>query len=246
MTASELGPVSGFVVGLLGAGTIEYIGIVGVFFYIGSYLALQLSLVRGDGYLYPTLNLIGSGSVLISLSTHFNPFSAFIESAWVTISLIGIARHWIVTRFMRLTPEEKRVADILLPGLKADRAKRFLRLGRFLDAAPGTRIADEGRALRDLSLLIHGHCRIERRGQTVAILRDGALVGELTYATGAPATATVVVAEPTRFFQIDCVALRAYLARNPDVSAVMESAMTGDLRGKLAEATRRLSEGAPG
>ncbi|MFZ5710119.1 MAG: Crp/Fnr family transcriptional regulator [Pseudomonadota bacterium] len=242
MEGQAVGPISGFVVAALGADLIGYIGVLGVFFYIGSYLALQLGLIRGDGYPYPVLNLIGSGSVLISLSTHFNPFSAFIETSWVTISLIGIARHWFVMRYVRLSEDEQRVAGVLVPRLKKDRAKRFLRLGRFVDAEAGLALATEGQPLRDLSLVVRGHCRIERRGQLVAVLRDGALVGELTYATGAPATASVVVADRTLLFQIDCGDLRAFLARNPDIAAELEASITGDLRGKLAEATRRLSE----
>jgi CRP-like cAMP-binding protein len=245
MASAEYGPIAGTVVGLLGEPLIGWIGIVGVVFYIGSYLALQLGLLKGEGYTYPILNLIGSGSVLISLSTHFNPFSAFVETSWVTISCIGILRHWFVTTYVRLSEEEGQVAAILLPGLKKDRAKRLLALGRFIDAPPELRLASEDAPIRDLSVVVRGHCRIERRGQVVALLRDGALVGELTYATGAPATATVVVAEPSRLFQIDCGALRGYLARNADVAAALETAITGDLRGKLAEATRRLSENVP-
>jgi CRP-like cAMP-binding protein len=242
MSELATGGISGLVIGLLGPEAIEVIGYIGAIFYVGTYLLLQLGIIRGDGYLYPSLNLIASGSVLISLSAHFNPFSAFIETSWVTISLIGIARHWYVKNYVNLSPEEQRVAETLTPGLPKDRAKRLLRLGRFLDAPPETRIAEEGLPLTDLSLIIDGHCRIERGAQTVALLRNGALVGELTYATGAPATASVVVAEPTRLFQVDCAALRSFLQKNEDIAAAIEGSITVDLRRKLAETTRRLSD----
>jgi CRP-like cAMP-binding protein len=64
----------------------------------------------------------------------------------------------------------------------------------------------------------------------------------LTYATGAPATASVVVAEPTRLFQVDCAALRSFLQKNEDIAAAIEGSITVDLRRKLAETTRRLSD----
>lgn len=243
-TMTEVAPagISAFVLNLLGAETITAIGYVGAIFYVGTYLILQLGLIKGEGYLYPLLNLIASGSVLISLSQHFNPFSAFIETSWVTISLMGIARHWYVTNYLNLTDAEQRAANVLTPGLKKDQAKRLLKLGRFVDAAPETRLAVESEPLRDLSLVISGHCRIERAGQIVALLRDGALVGELTYATGAAATASVIVTEPSRLFQVDCAALRQFLRRNEDIAAALESSVSGDLRRKLAEATRRMSD----
>ncbi len=242
MNADAAGGISGFMLDLLGAETITVIGYIGAIFYVGTYLILQLGLIKGEGYLYPFLNLIASGSVLISLSQHFNPFSAFIETSWITISLMGLARHWYVTNYLNLSDEEQQAANVLTPGLKKDRAKRMLRLGRFIDAAPETRIAEEGRPLKDLSLVISGHCRIERSGQIVALLRDGALVGELTYATGEPATASVVVAEPSRLFQVDCGALRQFLAKNEDIAMALEGSVSGDLRRKLADTTRRLSE----
>lgn len=241
MIKDEPTGLSDLVVLLLGPGLIGVIGIIGVVFYIGAYIALQLGLIRGDGYLFPSLNLIASGSILISQSVNFNPFATFIESSWVTISCVGIARIWFVKRFVNLSPEEQQVASILVPKSKKDRAKRLLRIGRFVDASDGSRIADEGLPLRDLALLVRGHCRIEHGGKTVAILRDGALVGELTYATGAPATASVIVGEPSRLFLVNCVELRSFLAKNSDLALELESAITGDLRTKLAETTRRLS-----
>jgi CRP-like cAMP-binding protein len=242
MTEEAPAGISAFMLHLLGAETITAIGYIGAIFYVGTYLILQLGLIKGDGYLYPFLNLIASGSVLISLSQHFNPFSAFIETSWVTISVLGIARHWYVINYLNLSDEEQRAANVLTPGLKKDRARRLLRLGRFLDAEPGLLLAQENQPLKDLSLVVSGHCRIERAGQTVAMLRDGALVGELTYATGAPATASVIVTEPSRLFQVDCVALRQFLQKNEDIAAALEASVSGDLRRKLAETTRRLSD----
>lgn len=232
--------LSALVVSLLGPDLIGIIGIIGVVFYIGAYLALQLGLIRGDTYLFPSLNLVASGSILISLSINFNPFAAFIETSWVTISCIGIARVWFVKHFVNLSAEEQQVAAILVPRAKKDRAKRLLRIGRFIDANEGLRIAEEGLPLEDLSLLVRGHCRIEHGGRTVAISRDGALVGELTYATGAPATASVIVGERSRLFLINCKVLRGFLSKNPDLALELESAITGDLRAKLTDTTRRL------
>ena len=65
---------------------------------------------------------------------------------------------------------------------------------------------------------------------------------EFTYATGEPATASVVVAEPSRLFQVDCGALRQFLAKNEDIAMALEGSVSGDLRRKLADTTRRLSE----
>jgi CRP-like cAMP-binding protein len=145
-----------------------------------------------------------------------------------------------VRNYIHLTPEQTAVVQVLAPGLSKDLARRLLRLGRFEDAAPGLPLAQEGVPLQDLTLLLTGHARVDRGGQTVATVRAGGLVGEMTYATGAAATASVMVDAPSRLFRLDCTALRAFLARNPEIASRMEMAVTGDLRTKLDRTTAAL------
>lgn len=219
----------------------DVIGAVGVVLYVGAYLALQLGLLRGQGYLYPTLNLIASGSVLISLTRDFNPFSATIEICWVTISIIGISRIFIVHRFISLSDEQAEVARRIVPSLKKDRVRRLMRLGRFVDAPEGTVLTVQGEAVADLVMVMDGLCSIDRGGLHIGSISVGALVGELTLFSGAPATATVTTVTPSRLFLIERKALLAFLVRNPDALADMERSVAGDLRMKLTETTTRLS-----
>ena len=48
--------------------------------------------MRGDGLIYPLLNLIGAGAILASLvyDEHTNLSAFVIESAWCIISIYGI------------------------------------------------------------------------------------------------------------------------------------------------------------
>ena len=62
-------------------GLLDVFGVVGVIGYIGAYLSLQLGLIRGNGYLFPAVNLAASMAVLISLTRDFNPYSVTIEIA---------------------------------------------------------------------------------------------------------------------------------------------------------------------
>ena len=238
----ETGWIAGMAAWVASVSTADFLGAFGVLVYVGAYLALQLGVIRGDGYAFPALNLAASLAILVSLGQHFNPFSATIEIAWTVISIIGITRLYLVSRYVRLDADEQIVASTLIPGLTKDRARSLLALGRFTDVAAGSELAREGAPLADLSLVIDGVCRIDRGGLTLAAIRDGALVGELTYATGRPATASVLAEVSTRVFQIECVALRAFLAKNPDIAREMEMSISGDLRDKLIDTTRRLAE----
>jgi CRP-like cAMP-binding protein len=158
------------------------------------------------------------------------------------ISVIGLARLYIVHRYVTLSREQADVIARLVPGLKKDRARQMLRLGRFEEVPVGHILAVEGAPVRDLALLLAGQAQIERGSVQVALVGPGALVGELTFASGAPATATVRVSQEARVFLIERGVLLAYLARNPDVGSMMEQGIAGDLRAKLVRTTDRLSE----
>jgi hypothetical protein len=113
-----------------------FAGAVGATLYLGAYAGLNLGLIKGEGYLYPALNLAAALAMLVSLSAWFNPFTAFIEIAWVLISLFGIARLWILTRGLSFTTEERTFLEAALPGLSRLTARRLLSKGRWEDLAP--------------------------------------------------------------------------------------------------------------
>lgn len=73
-------------------------GFLGIAFYLGSYAALQLGYLNGQGGLYAVLNLIAASSVLISLTAAFNLSSAVIQIFWIFISIIGLIRIYLLTR----------------------------------------------------------------------------------------------------------------------------------------------------
>jgi hypothetical protein len=70
----------------------DAMGALGLLLYLGSYLALQLGLIRGDDCVFPTFILAAALSMILSLTARFNPFSMMVEVAWAAISVIGLIR----------------------------------------------------------------------------------------------------------------------------------------------------------
>lgn len=219
----------------------DVIGTMGVFGYVGAYLALQLGLLKGDGYIFPSINLAASLAVMVSLTRDFNPFSVTIEICWSIISIIGIARIYLVSRFISLSEEEAEVARRIVPSLKKDRAKKLLKLGQFVDAEEGRVLTKQGEPVVEIAMIMNGMCAIESGGAHIASISIGALVGELTLSTGGPATATVRTVVPSRLFLINRTALLKFLQQNPEAMADMERSIAGDLRLKLTDTSTRLS-----
>ena len=71
----------------------DYLGILGVGLVLLAYYLLQIERVKFDDYLYLGLNGFGALMIVISLLFAFNLAAMIIESAWVLISVYGLARR---------------------------------------------------------------------------------------------------------------------------------------------------------
>jgi hypothetical protein len=218
------------------------LGVLSLVLYLGSYLSLQLGLIRGDGWLFPTLNLAASLSLILSLTAQFNLYSMMVEVAWAVISVIGLIRLYIIYKYFHFTDEEQAAAKRLGPGLAKDRFRKLLSRGNWSDVSPGHVLTREGLPVTHLIYVASGVCRIEIDGTIVATIGAGGLIGEMTYHTGQPATATVIVDAVSRILAFERDALEGFLDRNDDIRDALERSIAGDLRHKLAATTQTLTE----
>ena len=76
----------------------DFVGSLGVFVIILTYVLLQFEKIRSESLLYSLLNAAGASLIIVSLIYSFN-FSAFVvEFFWLLISLFGIARFFAKKR----------------------------------------------------------------------------------------------------------------------------------------------------
>lgn len=69
----------------------DVVGLFGVVLTVFAYLALQARRMKGDGYMFPFLNLVGASAILCPLIWgEFNLAPFVIETAWIFISLYGL------------------------------------------------------------------------------------------------------------------------------------------------------------
>ncbi|MEM6324513.1 MAG: hypothetical protein AAF748_12540 [Pseudomonadota bacterium] len=74
------------------------LGLAGFALYLGSYFALQMRLISGQGVAYPLLNLIAASCVLVDLQFSYHLPSTLIQISWISISLIGLWRAVVHAR----------------------------------------------------------------------------------------------------------------------------------------------------
>ena len=70
----------------------DFVGFFGVLLVLLAYLGLQARRMRGDGFMYSFLNMIGALGILVSVvyAEKMNYSVLLIEGTWVLISIYGI------------------------------------------------------------------------------------------------------------------------------------------------------------
>ena len=217
-------------------------GYLGVAFYISSYAALQFGAISGRGYLYAFLNLIGASLVLASLAEAYNLASAIIQVTWITISIVGLVRAYLLHQIIRFSEQERMILARIAPGLSKPNGRALLSLGAWVDGTHDTELTVQGEAISHMYWIQSGQVAVWAGGQRVAELGAGAVLGEATALTGSPATATVKVDQAARYFCIPAKAMRDLAGKNAEIRAELQQSFSAEMRNKLEESNMRMVE----
>ncbi|MEG3620373.1 cyclic nucleotide-binding domain-containing protein [Magnetovibrio sp. PR-2] len=220
----------------------DLMGIVGVILYIGSYFALQAGIIKGQGYLYATLNTAAASCVLLSLVNNFNLSSAIIQVTYIAISVFGIIRFYILTHRIKFNFEELAFIGVASPNLDKLYSRKLLNVGMWKTVPPDTVLTAEGQTPSSLFYIFEGYAEVTVGGKSVAHLEGNSLVGEMSCLTGMPASATVIATKPTRIFELNLGDLEKFLVRNPTVRHELESRFAKQISTKLVRANAALME----
>lgn len=211
------------------------IGILGVLTYLASYFALQIGMIRGQGYLYPSLNVIAASMVLVSLMTEFNLPAAIIQISFIAISVIGLCRHGLGQFMLRLTDEERYLLDSKFPELRGHQARQFLNSGEWRMHKAGTVLTHEGEHSTSVHFVASGAVEIWSGGQCLYRYGADILIGEISSLSANPSTATAVVAEDALVFSIDAEQLRRLVSRDTEMRLCIEAGFARDTRTKVLQ-----------
>ena len=113
---------------------------------------------------------------------------------------------------------------------------KLLKTGRWEKASAERCILKEGAKVSDLIVLCKGSVEIrvgEGSGKEVARLDAGRFVGEMSYVTTEPASASVWTSEPTEYVAWAREALDRLFAANPEVRNGIQLAIGADLAKKV-------------
>ncbi|PLS68567.1 MAG: hypothetical protein CV045_07185 [Cyanobacteria bacterium M5B4] len=113
--------------------------------------------------------------------------------------------------------------------------KKLLRLARWQNLNAFHDITKEGEDIDSVVLIFNGLVSVQKAGLEVAQLKDGNIIGEMSFLQGGAATATTRTLVPTRVLRWKKDDLRALLDRNPNMGLAMQSVFNTELIYKLVK-----------
>lgn len=152
---------------------------------------------------------------------------------FLAINIVQIAIIMKERREVSFTEEEQELYETLFKNFAPFEFMKLLRIGTWLDARKDQILAVEKKYLDDVMLIYNGLVKVEAEGQTLAELKDGSFIGEMSFITGGDATATVRAVEPTRYLSWSKAELRKLLNRNPSMRFALQTVLSTDLTKKL-------------
>ena len=215
-------------------------GIAGVLLYLGAYAVLQLGMISGRGYLYPSLNAGAASCVMISLIQDFNLSSLLIQISFIAISVFGMSRLFFARNLRGYTVDQEAFMEYALPTIDREFSGVLAKMGVWEQAKAGTILTSEGRIVRDLIYIADGKARVTLNDIQIATIHERSLLGEVTCLEGDPATATVTLTHPSRIMRINAEKLRAMLRANPEMRSQLENSIKSGMASKLAQLNREV------
>jgi hypothetical protein len=137
-------------------------------------------------------------------------------------------------RGIEFRSEEKEIYQMIFKSFSALEFAKLMRVGKWLNVEQGATLITEKQEATFVYLIYNGQVSIIISGKEVAKLKDGAFIGEMSFITGNPPSATAKTVTPTRLIAWRKDELRDLLHRNPAMESTMHATLGADLSKKLA------------
>jgi CRP-like cAMP-binding protein len=159
--------------------------------------------------------------------------SAMWEFTFTMVNAIQLAIVLLAGRRRLISDDEKMLIETVMPTLERNLRARILKLADWQTRQPGDVLMEEGQAKPKLVFIARGAASVEREGKIVGVCGPGDFLGEMSFLTGKPASATVRVGNEIRCCLFDPATLKRLIQRNPGIKQALEYSFNRNLVGKL-------------
>lgn len=179
---------------------------------------------------------IGAGSVsAIYYWAQADYVSVFWETLFTLVNILQLVIIAIENWRGKFSSDEQYFIETCLPGVERAQARRFVKLGAWTQVSEGAILITEDTCPQRLKFVVDGTANITREEKYLGKIGKGDFLGEMSYLTGKPASASVTAKTQMSFLAFERGMLKEHLTKYPDVRFALESSFNRNLVGKLVK-----------
>ena len=143
---------------------------------------------------------VASGLAKIVYRAFFmlDPVSVVWEAIFVAVNIGQLIVLWYYERHHTFEEDQRHFIASMPAGVERRSLKRLLEFSTIRDVPAGTTLTTEGESVTELIFVASGVAVVEPGGAVVAACESGDYVGEMSFLTGKPASATARAVKPVR------------------------------------------------
>ena len=189
-------------------------------------------------------------SIIASLFSVFYNYFIPIEPMWiaigwnfvfVTVNLYHIAVIIYEKRPVHMSPKHKELYETMFKGMTPVEFLKVTKIADWIHFKPGEVITQQGRPVPDLNLIYNGTVDVAVDKEKVAELKDGQFVGEMSFLTEKPATATCVVKHDSELLVWKQEQFKELLKRNPSLYFTIQSLLSAQVSSNLVSSSKKIA-----
>ena len=187
-------------------------------------------------------------SILASLFSVLYNFYIPLEPMWlpigwniifVLVNLYHIAVIIYEKRPVKMSSKEKELYETMFRGLSPVEFLKITKIAQWKQFKSPLPIIQQGKPVNDLILIYNGMVDILVNDNKVAELKDGQFVGEMSFLTEKPATATCKVAHTTECLVWPQKDFKDLLKRNPSLYFTIQSLLSEQVSNNLVSSSQK-------
>ena len=165
--------------------------------------------------------------------------AVFWNGVFIITNLYHIAIIIYEKRPIKMEPKDKELYETLFKDLSPVEYLKISKVAEWKTYKSGEKIIRQGTPVTDLILIYNGTVDVAVDGKGVAQLKDGQFVGEMSFLTEKPATATCVVKHDTELLVWPQKEFKDLLKRNPSLYFTIQSLLSAQVSSALVNISKK-------
>jgi len=158
---------------------------------------------------------------------------------FIILNLYHIAVIIYEKRPIKMEPKDKELYETLFKDLSPVEYLKISKVAQWVTYKSGEKIIRQNTPVTDLILIYNGTVDVAVDNKGVAQLRDGQFVGEMSFLTEKPATATCRVAHNTECLVWPQKDFKDLLKRNPSLYFTIQSLLSEQVSNNLVSSSQK-------